>query len=192
MDHVRGSHGWSLRSVHFDRCKNQEKGLCYLMDAFIANAAPESAALARPVIDHWYQLFQKHGHVVRINCRQRQANFRKGPCELADVVQESLVSRTGFTLVLKKLREPISQADSSAVARPPTQRFVVQYGSTESRERTKTFSSMSSSRSAIDSNVDFHSFKSTRSVMYPSSVQKVGQPRLSIRAKTCSAGTGSC
>ena len=39
---------------HFDVCEDQEKGLCYLRAAFITNAAPESAALAQPVIDHWY------------------------------------------------------------------------------------------------------------------------------------------
>ena len=39
---------------HFDRCNDQERGLCYLRAAFITSAAPTSAALAQPVIDNWY------------------------------------------------------------------------------------------------------------------------------------------
>ncbi len=37
-----------------DQCAGLEEGLCYVKAAFVADATPESAALAEPVIDHWY------------------------------------------------------------------------------------------------------------------------------------------
>ena len=45
----------SLRDdKHFDRCRGRERGLCYVKEAFVANAAPEAALLAGEVIEHWY------------------------------------------------------------------------------------------------------------------------------------------
>ena len=37
-----------------DECSGLERGLCYVRAAFVADAAPESAALAGPVIARWY------------------------------------------------------------------------------------------------------------------------------------------
>ena len=37
-----------------DECSGLERGLCNVRAAFVADAAPESAALAGPVIARWY------------------------------------------------------------------------------------------------------------------------------------------
>ena len=39
---------------HDDQCTGLERGVCYVRAAFVADALPESAALAEPVIAHWY------------------------------------------------------------------------------------------------------------------------------------------
>ena len=39
---------------HDDECTGLERGVCYVRAAFVTDALPESAALAEPVIAHWY------------------------------------------------------------------------------------------------------------------------------------------
>ena len=41
--------------VHFGECTGLERGICYVRAAFVADATPESAALAAPVITRWYE-----------------------------------------------------------------------------------------------------------------------------------------
>ena len=38
----------------YDECAGLERDLCYVRAAFVADAIPASAALAKPVIDSWY------------------------------------------------------------------------------------------------------------------------------------------